>query len=226
MPSNIPRKIEKFLVDFSKKFGQYLLLDPKIIKRGEAGEHIYRMEFFDIYSGAKGNTKFSDWDIHCKLKNKKLDISILQDMLIFIKGEAGFSEVGVILSANDKFKKLACHKNKKGIRTLQFMAFMKNETESPFVDININGISGSRRGEMAAFVSDEEFICWAFLTYWRKRLKMTDTDNSMAKSILDIIIFSLFPGFKALDDTGLITTMKKYLIENNYHDEVKFLNQG
>jgi hypothetical protein len=104
------------------------------------------------------------------------------------------------------------------------MGFMKSERLSPFVDININGLSGARREWIAPLVTGEEFICWAFITYWRKKLKKTDKDIWIAQSVLlDKIIFPLFPGFKALDDKHLILTMEKYLLENNYNDEVSFL---
>ena len=194
--------------------------DPKIITANN-GDPLYNELFFDILPG---KAKYSDWDIHCKVINQDIDVNTLKIMMRFIKEDSSFSDVGIFLSKRDEHASLNCYINHLGVDMLQFLGFMNDEPESPFVDIHIEGIAGEQRRQLVNDISDEEFMCWAYISYWRKNLKGSAEDKNAAEEIfLNRIINPINPDFKDLSWEDQKQYMEEFLETKHYDSEVDFL---
>jgi|ERR1035437_93176 hypothetical protein len=225
------KKINLFINEFEKEFGTYLMPESehKIIKQaGEVWQRFYRSSYFHtlqtVRIGDSGKTEYSDWDLHCMVYEKKINIKIAKQMKIFVNTFQAFNNVGIFLSKKSEHNGNDIHISK--IKKLQFMAFMKDEIESPFVDIEIQGISNADMQELSTNVTFEELMSWAMLTYWRKKLKGTERDSHASKNyLLCPIILQSFPACKDKNEIDLYGFFEEYLKKNGYDMEVNYLKK-
>lgn len=230
MNDHIPnKKIILFINEFEQKFGSLLMLESehKTIEQSGAEHQIfYQTDYFDILQTIKGkdsgNTEYSDWDLHCKVYNEKINLEVVNQMKSCTMTFKHFYNQGIILS-----KKIE-HKNKDIhvaiIQKLQCMGFMKEEIESPFVDITIHGIPNFYMRQLSKDISDEEFISWMMITSRRKKLKQTSKDDIAAKEYLRLIL-QTFPNNNQRDENDAYNFFENYLIENGYNIVVNYLKQ-
>ena len=192
--------VRKFINKFENKFCQFLAYpDSKKISQDRkvvTGNHSVILP---------GTTKFSDWDIYFFIDEKKINLSILKEINLFIKTFSGFDLVRDF-TTNEKYHSES-YQRFSNLHFIQYMAFIPRESFAPFVDIHLVGIN---KKMMKDFYKPnleklgKGYLSWAILSHWRKLIK---GDNNGSPSFLR---YSILPAFSIEEQEKIKNKPKKF----------------
>lgn len=163
--------VQKFIEEFETVFSEILESTP----RQKSQDLI--TEFFRVKND-RPKRRYSDWDIATTFIPGSLTPTNIMKVDQFIKAFKGFNGAGCFLSAQPGYKRINQHVDSLDLPNyLHFMAFMPNETRSPFIDIHLLNIDAKNVKTVYFEKDDNEIREWSMLTAWRK-LKNEDLQGS------------------------------------------------
>lgn len=213
------KTVEKFILRFEERFGDILTPSLKL----DTMTQKLPPQYSNNFSVCVSEYKFSDWDVHCSIVEGDCNISILKDMEYFVRSFKDFGNVGLILTpllahASDKYHFIDTK------TVLQFMAFMPNTKNAPFIDIHIENIPTGLLKEMYQKISGQEFIDWILITYWRKRRNGESADSLFW--FLNSYIIPVYPNNEMLIKKDPILFCEKNLEGRSYDAIISHLKNA
>lgn len=164
-------------------------------------------------------SRFSDWDLHCRLRPDLLTADSIRGIEQFTRTFAGITHVGRILSSAPHAHFL--HRVDRA-PMLQFMAFIPIAKFGPFIDLHF-ALKSGQLSLVYGNEPDDEYRPWMMISCWRK---LCNGDRRGALNILEKCVKPLFSReLQVALDRDPISFFTDQLQNTNYSDVVNYLNQ-